>query len=92
MIRFKNGANGQELYVTGDIIDDLDGTIVQKWAPEFADNFQWPAGIKKQLDEMDSDKPLTVYINSPGGSVPAGVAISSMLSRWKAPVTCVVDG
>lgn len=30
MIRFKNGANGQELYVTGDIIDDLDGTIVQK--------------------------------------------------------------
>lgn len=92
MIRFQNSVNGQELYVTGDIIDDLDGAMIQAWAPDFAENFQWPADIKEQLDEMDHSKPLTVYINSPGGSVPAGVAISSMLSRWKAPVTCVVDG
>lgn len=93
MIRFVNDAkNGQELYITGDIIDDDEGTWIGEIWPEMAEAYNWPAGIKKQLDTMDKAKPLTVYINSSGGSVPAGVAISNMIARWKAPVTCVVDG
>ena len=38
------------------------------------------------------DKPLTVRINSPGGSVPEGVAIYNALNRHSKPVTTVNDG
>ena len=67
MIRFQNSVNGQELYVTGDIIDDMDGAMIQAWAPDFAENFQWPADIKEQLDEMDHSKPLTVILTARAG-------------------------
>lgn len=98
MLKFKNSSeNGQEMYITGDIIDDADGETLSYWLGEggrdyASTKYNWPAGIKAQLDAMDRNKPLTVYINSDGGSVPAGIAISNMLKRWGAPVTTVVDG
>lgn len=100
MLKFKNSAErGQEMYITGDIIDDADGETLAFWfggdeggGDYIRTKYNWPADIKKQLDAMDQNKPLTVYINSDGGSVAAGIAIANMLKRWGAPVTTVVDG
>ena len=83
MLKVKNSADKAELYIYGDIIDDVD--------TESLAGFEWPADIKKQLDECKG-KPLTIYINSDGGSVPAGVAISNMIARHDAPTLAVVDG
>lgn len=83
MLKVKNSADKAELYIYGDIIDDVD--------TESLEGFEWPADIKKQLDECKG-KPLTIYINSDGGSVPAGVAIASMIARHDAPTLAVVDG
>lgn len=91
MIQVKNSANGAEITISGDIIDDQEGSIVEWWYGS-KDGYEWPANIKKQLDEIDDNQPLTVYINSDGGSVNAGVAIANMIARHKGPTTAVVDG
>lgn len=43
-----------------------------------------------QLD--DPKKPITLYINSPGGSIVDGMAIYDTIRRSPAPVHCVVAG
>lgn len=91
MIRVKNSTNSAEITISGDIIDDQDGSLVEWWYGN-ANGFEWPANIKKQLDEIDDNQPLTVYINSDGGSVNAGVAIANMIARHSGPTTAVVDG
>lgn len=83
MLKVKNNADSAELYIYGDIIDDLNTDPMA--------GFEWPSDIKRQLDECKG-KPLTVYINSDGGSVPAGVAIANMIARHDAPTTAIVDG
>lgn len=83
MLKVKNNADSAELYIYGDIIDDG-----RAWE---SDGFEFPADIKKQLDECKG-KPLTIYINSDGGSVPAGVAIANMIARHDAPTEAIVDG
>lgn len=74
-----------ELYICGDIIDD-------SW------NYGWendpsvyPMNIRKMLDEVKG-KDLDVYINSGGGHVFAGVAISHMLSRHDGKTKAIIDG
>jgi ATP-dependent Clp protease protease subunit len=42
--------------------------------------------------EADSDKPISVFIDSPGGDVDAGFAIFDMLRFIKAPVTLIGMG
>ena len=44
------------------------------------------------LDSMDSEKPIRVYINSPGGSVDAGFAIYDSMRFVKAPVHSICAG
>ena len=83
MFKVKNNADSAEMYIYGDIIDDLDMDPMA--------GFEWPSDIKRQLDECKG-KPLTIYINSDGGSVPAGVAIANMIARHDAPTEAVVDG
>lgn len=83
MLKVKNNTDSAELYIYGDIIDDSEA-----WE---SDGIEFPADIKKQLDECKG-KPLTIYINSDGGSVPAGVAIANMIARHDAPTEAVVDG
>lgn len=83
MLKVKNNADSAEMYIYGDIIDDLDMDPMA--------GFEWPSDIKRQLDECKG-KPLTIYINSDGGSVPAGVAIANMIARHDAPTLAVVDG
>ena len=50
-----------------------------------------PKKLKEQMDALKG-KNLTVYINSYGGSVPAGVAMANMLARHDGNTTAVVDG
>lgn len=44
------------------------------------------------MEEKDPKAPITVFINSPGGSADAGFAIYDMLRFIKPPVTTVVNG
>lgn len=90
MIDIKNSVEGAEIHINGDIIDDQDGRLLTAFG--LNEGFQWPADIRKQLDEIDGNKPLTVYINSDGGSVNAGVAIANMIARHKGPTTAIVEG
>lgn len=91
MLRIKNEAEESTIYISGDIIDDDLGGILAEWF-ENTDGYNWPADIKRQLDEINDEDKLTVYINSNGGSVPAGVAIANMIARHKGPTVAVVDG
>jgi ATP-dependent Clp protease protease subunit len=44
------------------------------------------------MEEDDAEKPITVYINSPGGSADSGFAIYDWLRFVKPPVRTVVAG
>lgn len=50
--------------------------------------------IKMQLLWLDSQdaSPITMYINSPGGSVHAGIGISDVIDNMRSPVRTVVMG
>lgn len=79
-----------ELYLSGDIVDDDTGGIINEWY-ENSTGYQWPDKVRQQLDAL-TDKDLTIYINSDGGSVSAGVAMANMIARHKGHTTAVVDG
>lgn len=91
MLKIKNKAesNAAEIYINGEIIDNENGAFVQMF--DAGENYAWPADLKMQLDELKG-KDLTVYINSPGGNVFAGVAMASFLKRHDGKTTAVVDG
>lgn len=44
------------------------------------------------LDQISSTKPITVYVNSPGGLADDGFAIYDVMRFVKAPVTTIVTG
>jgi ATP-dependent Clp protease protease subunit len=44
------------------------------------------------LDSDDNTKPISVYINSPGGSVTAGMAIYDTMQHIKSPVVTICVG
>lgn len=48
--------------------------------------------VRDELKKMKDTEPLTVRINSPGGSVAHAVAIKTMLDQWKGPVSVQIDG
>lgn len=73
-----------DLYIYGEIIDNTDF----KW--DEADVM--PDDVLNALNQVDGLDNLNIYINSPGGSVFAGLAIYNMLSRNKAKKTVYVDG
>ena len=91
MLKIENKAesNAAEIYINGEIIDNKNAAIVQMF--DDGKNYAWPADLKKQLDGLKG-KDLTVYINSPGGNVFAGVAMASFLKRHDGKTTAVVDG
>lgn len=91
MIEIRNETErSAELYVSGSIIDDEDGGLVDEWYENTA-GYQWPDKIRRQLDALRG-KDLTIYINSDGGSVPAGVAMANMIARHDGNTTAIVDG
>lgn len=44
------------------------------------------------MDEEDSEKPITVYVNSPGGSADSGFAIYDILQFVRSPVRSLCTG
>lgn len=44
------------------------------------------------LDQEDSDKPISLYINSPGGAVSAGCAIYDTMQYIKSPIDTICLG
>jgi ATP-dependent protease ClpP protease subunit len=79
-----------ELYLSGSIVDDEMGGIMEEWCDNTT-GYQWPDKIKSQLESLKG-KALTIYINSDGGSVPAGVAMANMIARHDGRTTAIVDG
>ena len=59
--------------------------IVQDWGFSSRD-------LVEELSSLDSDTPLLVRINSPGGEAFEGLAIYNILRQWKGEVTSVVEG
>ena len=90
MLKVKNEAESAEIYIYGTIIDDEDSEWVSWWNGDTT-GYQFPKEIKEQLDAVKG-KPLTIYINSYGGSIPAGCAMANMIARHDAPTTSIVDG
>lgn len=72
--------SGSELHIYGDIT-----------SVEWFDNDVSSYAIAKELAELDTSKPLTVYINSYGGEVAEGLAIYNQLKRFDRCKT-IVDG
>ena len=91
MLKIENKAesNAAEIYINGEIIDNKSAAFAQMF--DDSENYAWPADLKKQLDGLKG-KDLTVYINSPGGNVFAGVAMASFLKRHDGKTTAIVDG
>jgi ATP-dependent protease ClpP protease subunit len=82
-IEFKNKSEDiGEIYVYGEIIsgsekwDDSDVTVTD---------------FKQKLDDLGNVKTLNIFINSPGGSVMAGVNILNILNRHKAIKNVYID-
>lgn len=78
---FKNiGDDIAELYIYSEIIP---------WEDE---DMTSSASFKKDLEIHSNAKQLKIHINSPGGSVFDGIAIASMIKRFKGETICYVDG
>lgn len=57
----------------------------------------WESGVtdksvRDELKGMKAGDPLSVRVNSPGGSVSHAVAIKTMIEQWKGPVSIQIDG
>ena len=84
-MEIKNAAaGGVELYIYGDIVS----SEWDKWSPEDT----CPQDITDFLGSIDNNAELTVYINSCGGDVFAGIGIYNVLKRHKGHITGIVDG
>lgn len=78
---FKNISDDiAELYIYSEIIP---------WEDE---DMTSSASFKKDLESHSNAKQLKIHINSPGGSVFDGIAIASMIKRFKGETICYVDG
>lgn len=77
-------AKSADLYIYGEIIDNTD------WKWDEADVM--PSEVLATLNQVEGLEELNIYINSPGGSVFAGLAIYNMLKRNKAKKIVHVDG
>ena len=89
MIQVKNSEKSAEIYISGDIIDDVDGEGIKAWYGNDASGYKWPDSVKRDLDAIDDDAPLTIYINSDGGSVSAVFTIIDLLLMSHTPAITI---
>lgn len=75
---------GMELYIYGDIVS----STWDAWCAEDV----CPQDIADFMNQIPANADLTVYINSGGGDVFAGIAIHSILSRHTGHKKGIVDG
>lgn len=91
MLKIKNKSDkAAEIYISGAIVDDDIGGCFEAW-DDPGTGYEWPKEIREQLDALKG-KDLTIYINSDGGVVNAGVAIANMIARHDGHTKAVVDG
>lgn len=84
LLQVKNLANGETaLYIYGEIVSESDWSLGEEQ--------QYPAKIMKFLADIEG-KDIDIYINSPGGSAFAAMAIVNMLQRHAGKTTCHIDG
>ncbi|ATU71373.1 Clp protease ClpP [Levilactobacillus brevis] len=70
-----------DMYIDGEIVSD-----------EFYDSDTSAAGFRDALKQAGNVKTINLHINSPGGSVFEGIAITNMLKQNNAKVNVYVDG
>lgn len=81
-LEIKNKAeNTSELYILGEIASN-------KWSQSDV----IPSDVMELLNGIGENDALDIYINSPGGSVFAGIAIYNMLDRHKGHKRVFVEG
>ena len=83
-IDMKATDTGAELYLYGDIVDD------ELVAAYFGGTC--PQAIADFVNGLNPNAPMTIYFNSPGGDVFAGLAIQNILKRHAGRKTGQVDG
>lgn len=80
-----------DVYIHGDVIDD----DAKAWLSDYDGNtfagYVLPVDVRDSLEALKG-KDLTIYVNSDGGSVPAGMAIANMIRRHDGHTVGVVDG
>ena len=87
MIEIKNNAESTDIIISGDILDDS-----WRWDFEGIEDYNtYPSAIRDMLKDCN-DKEVNVRINSLGGDVFAGIAISNILKNHKAKTTAIIDG
>lgn len=91
MLTIKNKAEVAEIYLSGEIVDDDEGGVIDFWREGDSTGYEFPAKLRAQLDTV-KDKELAIHINSYGGSVFAGVAMANFIKNHKPKTTCIVDG
>ena len=84
MMLGREEGTSEEIYITG-TIEEADAAVSNEGSVVYEREIQ--SKLKKCRG-----KPLTIYINSYGGSVAAGMAIANMISRHDALTTAIVDG
>lgn len=77
-------SSSADLYIYGEIVNNTD------WKWDESDVM--PEDVLNALNQINDLSEVNIYINSPGGSVFAGLAIYNMLSRNKAKKIVHVDG
>ena len=83
LLQVRNLANGEAaLYFYGE--------IVSSWWETWDNTDKYPEAIRRFLDGLSG--PLNIYINSPGGSVTAGMAIYDTMQYIKCDVSTICIG
>ena len=69
--------SSRKIFIEDEITDSLSNSVIRQLM---------------YLENDDNSMPITIYINSPGGSVQAGLAIYDVIRLLKSPVTMVCSG
>ncbi len=91
MLTIKNNAEVAEIYISGGIVDDDEGSWIRGWRDGDTTGYEFPTKLKEQLDAI-KDKALEIHINSQGGNVFAGVAMANLIANHKPKTTAIIDG
>lgn len=84
-------ATSADVYIHGDVIDDEWKAWMSDYDGETFAGYVLPVDVREKLESLKG-KDLTIYINSDGGSVPAGITIANMIKRHDGHTVGVVDG
>ena len=84
-------ATSADVYIHGDVIDDDWKAWLSDYDGETFAGYVLPVDVREKLESLQG-KDLMIYINSDGGSVPAGIAIANMIKRHDGCTVGVVDG